>query len=115
MKANDPLLLDQIRHVLRKAAKGKSNPKRPQYLTGYQILHRLPTTTKDSLIQLYGDPGANAGKHYTAASHIDKALRNLRGEIQVEYLDAQGITFDGKVPTRAGYPVCGLYRLDAHP
>lgn len=112
MKANDPTLLAQIMKVLSQGAKGKS--KRPQFMTSYQILHRLPVATKSALIGQYGDPGANAGKHYTAASHIDRALRNLRGRIQVEYLDAKGISFGGG-GTRAGYPVCGLYRLDPYP
>ncbi|MDC3956241.1 hypothetical protein KEG38_20435 [Polyangium jinanense] len=110
MAARDNELLDEIRAVLANAAKGKGPV--PQFLTSFQILNRLPATTREWLITEYGRPGEGAKAHFAAASAIAASLKKLGGEVDVMYIDARGVSFDvGGEQVRSGYPLCGLYRL----
>lgn len=98
-----------VRRVLQRASKGKGS--RPQWLTAYQILDRLPQ--RELLVDERGMPGKDAGAHQAAASVVADAIRyELKDEVEVTYFDNVGVLFeiDG-VPVRAGFPVCGIYRI----
>ena len=100
-----------VRQVLAAANAGKGEA--PPFLTAYQILERLPATTRDRALAERGMPGAGAGVHYSAASLVkDAILHHLRTEVEIACLDNTGAAFEieGRL-VRGGYPVCGLYRL----
>lgn len=102
-------IADDVRRALREASKGKGT--RPQLLTAYQILDRIPQ--RDQLIRERGMPGREAGVHHAAASVVRDSIRyDLKNEVEVEYFDNVGVVFEvGGNHVRAGFPVCGLYRL----
>ena len=103
-------IVQDVRKVLETARKGKGSD--PQFLTAYQILNRLPQETRGRLITERSMPGKGAGVHQAAASVVMHAIRQIGSEVDVEYFDNSGISFEvaGERIT-AGYPVCGLYRL----
>lgn len=103
-------IVEDVRKVLEAANKGKG--RHPQFLTAYQILNRLPQETRERLITERSLPGKGAGVHHAAASVVMHAIRQLGSEVDVEYFDNVGISFEvGGASIVAGYPVCGLYRL----
>jgi hypothetical protein len=99
-------LEDEIRKVLSGAKHGK-NPNVRGFLTAYQIFHQLPERMRNDLVAQYATPGKNAGKPFSAASAVAKAMP---GDVDVEYLDTSHM---GVAPgdTEAGYPLCAVYRL----
>mgnify|MGYP000658955378 CR=1 FL=1 len=102
-------VIQAIRHVIGHAAKGKGP--HPQYVTAYQILDRLPTAMRAALIDEYGKSGAGAGDWTSAAKHIANLIKGMSG-IDVEHFDTRGVEFRiGDEQPRAGYEVCGIYRL----
>jgi hypothetical protein len=102
-------IVDEVRAVLAAARYGKGN--RPNYLTAFQILNRLPPATRDRLIRERGEGGAGTGE-YAAPSVVSRAARMAGAE--VEYLDSVGLSMQvaghAVAPT---YEVCGVYRLPA--
>lgn len=110
-------LQQEILDVLRSAQTGKSNPPVPHFLTAYQILQRLPTQ-RDVLLATRPKPGEGAKAYWSAASEVQNALRGLRSQVDVDFIDTRGMAFVvDKREFRAGYPVVALYRLKraAHP
>lgn len=80
-------LIDDIRVVLREAAKGKGPE--PHFVTAYQILDRLPVQRRDELVATYGGFGRGAGTNFGAASALADALKNM-GDVETSYLDTRG-------------------------
>jgi hypothetical protein len=102
-------LATDVREVFRRASKGKGT--RPQWLTAYQVLERLPQ--RDRLIAERGMPGEGAGVHHAAASVVRDSIRlHLKSEVEVTFLDTRGIRFEiAGVAVAAGFPVVALYRM----
>jgi hypothetical protein len=102
-------LVDDVREILMRARMGKGDER--GYLTAYQILAAFPAALRSTLIEQRGLPGKGAGVHYSAASLVAEAAKNVPC-IQVAYFDPRHIEFhiDDHV-VGAGYEVCGLYRL----
>jgi hypothetical protein len=106
---NETEIIQTIRRVLAQAAKGKGQY--PQYMTAYQILDRFPMAMRTTLIEQYGKSGAEVGNWSSAAKHIANLLKGMGG-IEVSYFDTRGVNFRiGGEERRAGYKVCGLYRI----
>lgn len=77
------------------------------YLTAYQILDRLPPTTRGRLIDERGLTGS-----YTAVSLVTRAADKLPGIDHPVALDAQGVVFTiAGQPKTAGNPNVAIYRL----
>ncbi len=101
-------IVNEVRTVLAAARQGKGN--RPNYLTAYQILDRLPEATRARLIGERTGGGRDAGAVFAAPSVVSRAARMAGAE--VEYLDSVGLSV--QVSDRMVIPsfeVCGLYRL----
>jgi hypothetical protein len=106
---NETEVIQGIRHVLDLAAKGKGA--HPQYITAYQILDRLPKVLRASVIAQHGDSGEGAKSWSSAAKYIANLIKGMGG-VERSYLDTRGVEFRiGDEKRRAGYKVCGLYRL----
>lgn len=102
-------VVDEVRSVLLAASTGKGD--KPQFLTAYQILERLPSPTKDVLIAQRGLPGKGSGSSYSAASLVADAAESIHG-VEIAFLDCAGISFTvGRNEITSGYATCGLYRL----
>jgi hypothetical protein len=105
-----------VQQVLAAARVGK-NGDRPNFLTAYQILDRIPAAVRDRLIAERTLGGRGSGVAYAAPSVVSDAAERLPG-IVIEYMDSVGlsvsVTGQQVVPSN---PVCGLYRLasDAEP
>ena len=102
-------IVDEVREVLLRARKGKGD--RPNFLTAYQILDRLPPATRDRLIAERTGGGTGEGTMFGAPSVVSKAARLVPG-IVIEYMDSLGLSVQiGGQPVTPSYEVCGLYRL----
>jgi hypothetical protein len=102
---------EHVREVLRHAAHGKGE--RPNFLTVYQILERLPAEIKARLISERGCIGGQgAGESYSAASVVAQAAQLLAPDVVVEYLDSQELLLrvNGETIT-PGNEVCAVYRV----
>lgn len=102
-------IISHVEKVLLKANTGKWN--RTNFMTVYQILDRLPKSTRQQLIQEHGEPGKGSGKSHSAAGIVSKAARKLSNIVE-EWMDSGGITI--KVAGRdrqPGYGVTEIYRL----
>lgn len=95
-----------VNDVLERALADKTG--RPQFMTAYKILQRVPEVVREALVAQYAEPGRGAGKPFSAASRIGQIADQVgeQGE-----LDARGLTFDAQdVPNVSGYPSIKLYR-----
>ena len=103
-------VVEDVRAVLASARKGKGD--RPNYLTAFQILDRLPDALRARLIGERTEGGRAAGTVFAAPSVISRAARMAGAE--VEYLDSIGLSVlvAGQAVTPS-YEVCGVYRLPA--
>jgi hypothetical protein len=81
------------------------------YLTAYQILERLPDTTKGRLIDERGRPGSGSGHHYAAASVVSDAAEMI-SDIEIAFLEASllNISVNGTSITPSPAKI-GLYRV----
>jgi hypothetical protein len=108
--------IDQaVLDIVQRASRGKGS--RPKYVTSYQILNRLKKPIRN-FIQKTGKSGKGGGWYDSGAQVVKRACLRLykAGEIeQPEYFDTRGVHFDIRdqigQPVRAGYSVCGLYRV----
>lgn len=107
---------DEVLGVLGQAARGKGP--RPQFVTAYQVLQRLPVAVRQNLEHHYGPSGRNARRYFGAASCVAHAFltvwkRDLRSgsrpRIEIGYLDTRDLQI-GPGPIIPSYSVCGLYR-----
>jgi hypothetical protein len=102
-------IVDEVRAVLLTARRGKGD--RPNLLTAFQILDRLPEGTRTRLINERTGGGIGAGIAFAAPSVVSKAARLIIGVV-VEYMDCVGLSVQvagqSVVPS---FEVCGLYRL----
>src|SRR5947209_19638373 len=99
----------EVRQVLVAARRGKGN--RPNFLTAYQILERLPAATRERLIAERTEGGRQIGTSFAAPSVVSRAAR-LMPDVEIEYMDSVGLSV--QVAGRALVPsneVWGLYRL----
>ncbi len=97
-----------VRAVLLRAPMGKGDER--HFMTSYQILAKLKSTLRETLIRERGLPGKGAGVHFTAARLVAAAAEGLPG-IQTSYLAPARLEFRvGKESVQAGYAVCSLYR-----
>ena len=115
----DPLMprdiTGDVQQVLAAARAGKGV--RPNFLTAYQILDRLPVTIRDRLIAERTLGGRGSGVSYAAPSVVSDAAEMLPG-IVIEYMDSVGVAVSvAGQQLMPSNPVCGLYRLapDAEP
>ena len=60
------------------------------YLTAYQILEGLQSTTRDRLIDERGTPGLGAGVYYAAASVVSDAAEMV-SEIEIALLETSSL------------------------
>jgi hypothetical protein len=104
-------IVNEVETVLRNANKGKGES--TCWLTAYQILHRLPHELRDQIISERLIGGAGTGVHYAAPSIVSDAAEMVPN-VHIDYLDCENLTvsIDG-IQRTPGYPVCGLYRVDA--
>jgi hypothetical protein len=85
------------------------------YLTAYQILERLPSTTRDRLMKERGTPGLGSGKYYAAASVVSDAAEMI-SNIEIALLETSSLS----IKLRSGEDIepgnknVGLYRLLNH-
>jgi hypothetical protein len=100
-------LAQPILDILEGAASGKGLS--PHYLTGYQILMRLPNELREALIREHGEPGRGAGKNSTAVSRIAKVAREIA---DYDFMDSRGLSiehYEGE-DINPGNRVTALYR-----
>ena len=103
-------IVDEVRKILLAAHRGKGD--RPNFLTAFQILDRLPEATRTRLLDERKGGGAGGGSPFAAPSVVSKAARLIPGVV-VEYLDSVGIAVRVAEQTvRPSNEVCGLYRLE---
>ncbi|MFC1793045.1 hypothetical protein ACFL3Q_05610 [Planctomycetota bacterium] len=79
---------DEVEHVLENMTiytRGRS------FLTAYQILERLTSTTRDRLIAERGTPGLGAGQYYAAASVVSDAAEMVSG-IEIAFLETSSLS-----------------------
>jgi hypothetical protein len=102
-------ITNDVRQVLSSASRGKGN--RPNFLTAYQILDRLPAPIQQRLIAERTLGGTGAGVSYAAPSVVSDAAEMLQ-DIDIDYMDSQGVmvTVAGQAVEPSNV-VCGLYRL----
>ena len=102
-------ITDAVANVLHHASRGDGD--RPNFLTAYQILDRLPPDIRDRLIEERTLGGQGAGVSYSAASIVSDAAGMLPS-IVVEYIDTRGMEMQvaGQGIT-TGFPVSAIYRL----
>lgn len=105
-------MLPAVRAILFKARK-----KRGEYafLTAHQILAALRGGEGEALIKERGRAGGGEGKTYGASSLLTTALRMLKKELDVTFLDTCSLHI--MVPAQDGLvnptgPTLGLYRLN---
>lgn len=103
-------IVDDVRAVLAAAHRGKGD--RPNYLTAFQILDRLPELLRARLVGERTAGGGGAGTVFAGPSVVSRAARMAGAE--VEYLDSVGISVQvAGVPVTPSYEVCAVYRLPA--
>jgi uncharacterized membrane protein YgcG len=85
------------------------------YLTAYQILERLPDTTRDRLIAERGVPGLKSGNYYAAANVVSDAAEMI-SNIEISFLETSSLSITLKDGTdiTPGNANVGLYRLLNH-
>lgn len=100
-------IVAEVRTVMEEAHRGKGD--RPNYLTAFQILNRLPETTRARLIRERGLGGTGTGA-VGAPSLVSRAARMAGAE--VDFLDTVGLSLHvaGQAVTPS-YEICGMYRL----
>lgn len=99
-------IVGEVRAVLEKAHRGKGD--RPNDLTAFQILERLPTAARERLID--ERTGGGAGTAFAAPNVVSQAARMAGAE--VDYMDCAGLSIDvAGQAVRPGFEVCALYRL----
>src|SRR4051794_26669912 len=102
-------IVDDVKLVLAGARRGKGE--RPNFLTAYQILNRLPESVRAILVSERSSGGTGAGVHFAAPSVVSKAARLIPG-VEIEYLDSVGLSaVIGTATVTPSNEVCGLYRL----
>jgi hypothetical protein len=102
-------IVDEVRSVLLAAKSGKGH--RPNFLTAFQILDRLPEATRSRLISERTGGGEGAGVVFAAPSVVSHAARLIPGVV-VEYLDCVGLAAQvAGHSVSPSFEVCGLYRL----
>ena len=103
-------IVDAVRAVLAAARRGKGD--RPNYLTAFQILDRLPAELRTRLVSERTPGGTGAGTVFAAPSVVSRAARMAGAE--VEYLDSVGLSVQvAGQPVTPSYEVCAVYRLPA--
>ena len=102
-------IVEEVRSVLVNAHRGEWE--RPNFLTAYQVLERLPPSTRETLIAERTIGGRGTGVSYSAVTVVAQAAA-LAGAIP-EWLDCVGISVDvaGRKLT-PGFEVCALFRLE---
>lgn len=100
---------DDVERVLLESARGDGD--RPNFLTAYQILDRLPEIMRTRLIEERTLGGRGSGVSYAAPGVVSDAAKMLP-DILVDYIDNRGIQIEvaGQMLT-PGHEVCGIYRL----
>ena len=103
-------IVDDVRAVLAAARRGKGD--RPNYLTVFQILDRLPDPLRARLISERTAGGANAGVVFAASGVVSRAARMAGAE--VEFIDSIGLSVQvvGQ-SVSPSYEICAVYRLPA--
>jgi hypothetical protein len=102
---------DDVRQVLRSAARGKGAS--PNYLTAYQILNRLRPEVRARLIAERGRGGRGEGSHFAATGVVMNALKRLGPAVHIVYLDTGGLQLVVDNETvEPGNRVCALYRIE---
>lgn len=107
-------IVDEVRIVLGRAAKGKSPGSTTKYLTAYQILDRLPVDLRDRIINERGRGGTGEGVPYAAPSVVAMAAQMVCKDTggTIDYIDTAGLKVQVKDQcVEPSYEVCGLYRL----
>lgn len=101
-------IVEDVLAVLAAARRGKSD--RPNFLTAFQILDRLPDPLRARLVGERTAGGEDAGIVFAAPSVVSRAARMAGAE--VEYLDSVGLSVQvaGR-PVTPSYEVCAVYRL----
>lgn len=101
-------IVDDVRAVLAAARRGKGD--RPNYLTVFQILDRIPDPLRTRLISERTAGGANAGVVFAASGVVSRAARMAGAE--VEFIDSIGMSVQvaGQTVTPS-YEICAVYRL----
>src|SRR5260370_22968726 len=82
-------IVDEVRQVLQSAIDAGRYGR--CFLTAYQILERLPDSTRDRLIAERSRGGHGAGVHYAAPSVVSDAAEMLPG-IEIMARDSRGLT-----------------------
>ena len=102
-------IVDDVRTVLLNAHRGDWD--RPNFLTAYQILERLPQAVRDLLIAERTIGGRGTGASYSAVTVVAQAAA-LAGAI-TEYMDCIGIRVLVNGEWREpGFEVCAVFRLE---
>lgn len=102
-------ITDAVETVLRNAAHGDQG--RPNFLTAYQILDRLPTEIGNRLIAERTLGGEGAGVSYGAPSVVADSAQMLPG-IEIEFIDNRGLQIEVAGHwLRSGFEICAVYRL----
>jgi hypothetical protein len=104
-------IVEYVRTVLLNARRGEWP--RPNFLTTYQILERLPPALRDQLIAERTSGGRGAGVNFSAVTLVAKAAALIPGVV-TEYMDCVGISVEVNGQTLSpGFDVCALFRLEA--
>jgi len=82
-------IVDDVRVVLLNSHRG--DWERPNFLTTYQILERLPHVIRDRLIAERTTGGRGSGVHYSAITVVAQAASLIPGVV-TEYLDTVGLS-----------------------
>ena len=102
---------EEVKNVLENNLEGNNG----SFLTAYQILGKLSSTTKERLIKERGTPGSGSGNYYAAASVVSDAAEMLTN-IEIEYLETcfLHILLKNGIEITPGNQSIGLYRLSNH-
>jgi len=84
----------------------------PGFLTGYQILNRLPAGLQLRLRDEYGTSGKDVGSNFSPANRVAQVASELP-DVEKRYLDTRGLQFtvpdNGEVD--AGFELCAIFRV----
>ena len=101
-------IMDDVERVLENMpihSRGRS------FLTAYQILERLTSTTRDRLIAERGTPGLGSGNYYAAASVVSDAAEMV-SEIEIAFLETSSLSVSlANNDIAPGNKNVGLYRI----
>jgi hypothetical protein len=104
-------IVEEVRAVLLNARRG--DWERPNFLTTYQILERLPAAMRDQLIAERTMGGRGSGVNYSAVTVVAQAAALIAGVV-TEYLDTVGLSAQvAGQPVSPGFEVCAVFRLEA--